>query len=100
VNKTKIKTLVQEETAEDLPFAPPEVRYLSERYIVELPVSDNHFGNPWELRVHVAKILERHLGDEVQLTSMKIKKPHLLSKTKARFKKQEPCARLYVTVKF
>ena len=97
---SKIKIQDQTETAEDLPFAPPEVRYLAERYVVELPVSDSHFGDPWELRVHVAKILERHLGDEVQLTSMKIKKPHLLSKTKAKLKKQEPCARLYVTVKF
>ena len=84
----------------ELPVAPPETRFLSERYIVDLPLATTSFEDPWQLRVHVAKVLERHLGDEVQLTSMKIRHPHLVAKTKARLLKREPCARAYVTIKF
>ena len=89
-----------EETMEDLPFAPPEMHYLAERYIVKIPMQDKHFENAWTLRVYVSKVLEHHLGDEVQLTSMKVRKPHLVAKTKARLLKREPYARAIVTVKF
>ncbi|MGH7156811.1 MAG: hypothetical protein ACREGG_01735 [Candidatus Saccharimonadales bacterium] len=84
----------------ELPVAPPETRFLSERYIVELPIASTSFDDPWQLRVHVAKVLESHLGDEVQLTSMKIRHPHLVAKTKAKLLKREPCARAFVTIKF
>lgn len=84
----------------DMPVVPPEVRFLADRYVVELPLSDPHFASPWDLRVHVAKILENRLGDEVELTSMKVRHPHLIAKTKAKLLKREPCARAYVTIKF
>jgi hypothetical protein len=89
-----------EEKLEDLPFAPPEIRELAERYIVPIPVSDNRIDNRWELRLYAEKQLENQLGDAVQLTSMKVHKPHLISKTKARILKREPHARLVVTIKF
>jgi hypothetical protein len=88
------------EIQQDLPLIPPEVRFLSDRYIVKLPLSDPHFKNPWELRLHVAKILEGHLGDTIELTSLKIRRPHFIAKTKARLLKREPYARAYVTLKF
>lgn len=101
---TKRKAIIAEKlpenTVDDLPVVPPEVHYLSERYIVELPLSSTSFDDLWQLRLHVAKVLERHLGDEIQLTSMKVRHPHLIAKTKARLLKSEPCARAFVTVKF
>lgn len=99
MNKTKNK-IPEEISQEDLPLVPPEVHYLSESYVVKLPLNDERLHKLWELRVYVARILERHLGDEVQLTSLKVKKPHIIAKRKAGLRGQEPCARAYVTIKF
>lgn len=99
--KTK-KTVVDqpEETLEELPFVPPETHELSEIYVVRVPVSQAPWHNRWQLRLYAEKELEQRLGDSVQLTSMKVHKPHLISKTKARILKREPEARLIVTIKF
>jgi hypothetical protein len=100
--KSKLKNIQSEEVVpqEDYPMAPPETHFLADRYVVKVPISDPHFESPWELRLHVAKLLKRHIGDEVELTSMKVKKPHLIAKAKARVLKQVPCARAIVTIKF
>lgn len=102
VSKPKIIEQEIPETLEDLPFAPPEIREISERYIVTIPISDERFSNNdrWQLRLYAEKQLETRLGDTVQLTSMRVHKPHLISKTKARLFKREPHARLLVTIKF
>lgn len=102
---TKKKKLTEEieepeETLEDLPFAPPETKELAERYTVTIPISDERIHDRWQLRIYAEKSLEHRLGDNVQLTSMKVHKPHLVSKTKARLLKREPEARLIVTIKF
>ena len=97
-NKKIQKTVV--EVPEDLPFAPPEMHYLSTRYVVRIPVTDEHLKDRWELRVYAAKLVERKLGDEAQVTAMKIRRPHLISKTKAKLRNQVPQARLLLTVKF
>ena len=89
-----------EETYESLPFAPPDTHYLAERYTVMIPVSDERVNDRWQLRLYAEKQLESRLGDEVQLTSLKVHKPHVLSKTKAKILKRQPEARLIVTVKF
>jgi hypothetical protein len=95
------KSLEQpEEKLEDLPFAPPETKELAERYVVLIPISDDRIHDRWELRLYAEKQLETRLGDSVQLTSMKVHKPHLVSKTKARILKRQPEARLIVTIKF
>ena len=88
------------EVPEDLPFAPPEMHYLSTRYIVRIPVTDEHLKDRWDLRVYAAKLVERKLGDEAQVTAMKVRRPHLISKTKARLRNEVPQARLLLTVKF
>jgi hypothetical protein len=99
--KTKKRTVEQEyEETESLPVVIPELRYLTAKYIVRVPAGDRHFQSRWELRKYAEQLVEAKLGDEVQLTSMKVRKPHLLAKTKARLLKQEPSARLLVTVKF
>jgi hypothetical protein len=88
------------ETLEELPFVPPEIDELSEHYIVRVPLSRAPWHDRWQLRLYAEKALEERLGDSVQLTSLKVHKPHLLSKTKARILKREPEARLIVTIKF
>jgi hypothetical protein len=100
---TKIKKTITDqeyEETESLPVVTPELHYLSAKYIVRVPLSDNHLKNRWELRKYAEKLIESKLGDEVQLTNMKVKRPHLLAKSKARILKREPSARLLVTVKF
>jgi hypothetical protein len=94
------KDEAEELNFETLPVVPPEVHFLADRYVVKLPLSDPHLASPWDLRVHVAKILTRQLGDEIEMDSLKVKKPHLIAKSVARLRKQEPCARAYVTIKF
>ena len=98
----KSKTIIEEpqETLEELPFAPPEVRELAERYTVRVPLSDVNLDDRWHLRLYAEKVLERRLGDAVQLTSLRVRKPRLVAKTKARIFKREPQARLLVTIKF
>lgn len=100
VKKPKIIEEEVPETLEDLPFAPPEIKELSERYIVRVPISQAPWHDRWQLRLYAEKELESRLGDTVQLTSLKVHKPHLISKTKARLFKREPEARLIVTIKF
>ena len=100
IKKPKIIKEEIPETLEDLPFAPPEIRELAERYVVRVPVSQAPWHDRWQLRLYAEKELENRLGDSVQLTSMRVHKPHLLSKTKARLLKREPEARLIVTIKF
>lgn len=98
MTKTKIKT--DNNFINELDVIPPETRYLSERYVLKVPVSDRHFQSPWHLRLYALELLEKEIGDEVQLTSMKVKKPRAVAKSAARLRGREPHARLYVTIKF
>jgi hypothetical protein len=98
--KNKKDTKIVEDVPEDLPFAPPEMHYLAERYIVRIPLDDEHFADRWQLRVYAERVLEQQLGDTVQLTSLRVKKPHVIAKSKAKLLKRPPMARLVVTVKF
>ena len=97
----KTKT-VNDDTWDDNQFnlVPPETHYLSTRYMVRIPVNDKHMRDRWELRKHAASLVERSLGDEVQITSFKVKKPHMVRKSIARMRGQVPYARAYVTIKF
>lgn len=93
-------TTEDQEDFRQMPVVIPDQHYLSDRYIVEIPADDERLKNKWELRKYAAKQVEKKLGDEVQLTSMKIRKPHIIAKSKAKLLKRQPTARLFVTVKF
>lgn len=98
--KTKRIEIENTENGEVFDLIPPETHYLSTRYIVQIPLDDKHLRDRWELRKHAARLVERSLGDEVQVTSLKVRRPHLIRKTTARLRHQTPCAKAYVTVKF
>jgi hypothetical protein len=83
-----------------MPVVIPDQHYLAEQYLVKIPASDKRLKNKWELRKYAAKLVEQKIGDEIQLTAMKVKQPHILSKLKAHLFSREPQVRLYVTVKF
>ena len=105
MTKTKTKktnaVLPEEELQpEEYPMVPPEVHFLSDKYVVKLPVSQLPSGSAWDLRLHIAGVLEQRLGDHVEVKSLKLKKPHLIAKSKARLLKREPVVRAYVTVEF
>lgn len=85
---------------DQLPFEPPETRYISANYVLKIPTTDPHFESPWKLRVYASKLVNRQVGDEVQLTSMKVKKPTLTNRGLSKLLKRTPNARLYVTTKF
>ena len=55
VKKTKIIEEEIPETLENLPFAPPEIRELSERYVVRVPVSQAPWHDRWQLRLYAEK---------------------------------------------
>jgi hypothetical protein len=79
---------------------PPETHYLSSHYTVTLPADDKHFKSPWELRKFAARLVESKLGDEAQITSLKVKKPGLLERLTSRLRHRTPNAHLHVTIKF
>ena len=83
-----------------LSFLPPEPRYIAENEVFEIPLSDWHLKKPWELRLYATELVAKRMGDEAQVTSLKVKKPHLMRKTAAKLKGTEPQARLLVTIKF
>lgn len=92
---------VQDEIGEDdFSVIPPEPDYIAERYVLKLPVDDRHFASRWDLRLHAEKLLERQLGDKVQLTSLKVKKPSLANRGVSKALKRTPEARLFITIKF
>ena len=98
--RTKLKAPVEEEIQEDMPFIPPDTHYLSTKYMVKIPLSDAHLKNKWQLRLYASKLVEQQLRDTVQITSLKIRKPHFIRKSMAKIRGREPCARAYVTIKF
>jgi hypothetical protein len=89
-----------EEIEDNLSLVAPEVEFISTRYVVKLPYNDEHFNDHWKLRLYVANLVERRLGDDVQLTSLKIRRPSLSSRSLARLHGRVPEAKLYVTLKF
>lgn len=101
--KTKSKSKVIQEAepqSEEYPMIPPEVHFLSDKYLVKLPLSQVPQDSAWDLRLHIAGVLEQRLGDHVEVKSLKVKKPRLIAKSKARLLKREPVLRAYVTVEF
>jgi hypothetical protein len=89
-----------DEIEDNLTLVAPEVDFISSRYVVKLPYNDPHFQDRWKLRLYVAKLLERKLGDDVQLTSLKVHKPSLTNRSLSKILGHAPEARLYVTLKF
>lgn len=85
---------------EKLPFEPPEPEYVAEQYIIKIPVTDKHFKSPWELRKYAAKLIEKELGDNIQLTDLKVKKPGPISRIIAKILRRTPQAKLHATIKF
>jgi len=85
---------------EELPFQPPEPKYVTEKHVVKIFASDEHLNNPWELRKYAETLLESRLGDNVQLTSIKVKKPNFLTKRLFLLLHRELMVKLKVTIKF
>ncbi len=83
-----------------LPFEPPEAEYVVEKYVLRVPADDKHLKDKWELRKYSAKLLEREIKDYAQITSIKVKKPKLISRKVAKLLGKEPQAKLFLTVKF
>ncbi|MBA3757909.1 hypothetical protein H0X09_03560 [Candidatus Saccharibacteria bacterium] len=96
---TKIKK-TPEEAEEKLAMQPPETEYVSESYVINLPATNEHLGDPWSLRKYASEVMNREIGDEVQLTSLRIKRPGLTSRGTAKLFSRTPRVRLYVTTKF
>jgi hypothetical protein len=88
------------EANDKLAFEPPEPGYISEKEVFEIPLTDPRLQKPWELRLYATELVRKRLGDEAQVTSLKVKKPGVLSKARARLSGQEPLAHLCVTIKF
>jgi len=90
----------QTDTEDKLAFEPPEPGYIAERQIFLIPMDESRLRTPWGLRLYAEELVRERLGDDAQITSVKLKGPKLLSKAKAKISHQEPPARLCVTIKF
>jgi hypothetical protein len=90
----------QDKTNDNLSIVPPETSYIVEKRVLWIPANDPHLNDRWQLRLYAEKLLEKELGDEVQLTSLKVKKPGIMRRAKSKLKKQESQVRLIATVKF
>jgi hypothetical protein len=89
-----------DEAEDKLALEPPEPQYISSDYLLRIPLSDPHLDDPWKLRLYAAKLLKKKIGDDAQITDLKVKKPHFTSRLWARLLRRVPEAKLYVTVKF
>jgi hypothetical protein len=86
---------------DELPFQPPEIKYIASRHVVKIPVDDPHFsGSPWELRLFATERVEQEIGDDVQVTSIEVKQPSPMTKRMVRIFGRIPNAKVYATVKF
>jgi hypothetical protein len=94
------KPQIDEPDNDQLPFQPPEIKYISSVHVIKVPVTDEHLGHPWQLRLYAAELLAREIGDEAQMTGLKVKGPNLFNKTFAKLLRRVPNARLYATIKF
>jgi hypothetical protein len=94
------KKIIYDEALEQAPMQPPEPEYLSAKFKVNIPVNDPHFDDKWDLRKYAAKLVENKVGDEVQVTDMRVKMPGAVKKFIARLLGRTPEAKLYLTVKF
>lgn len=97
----RTKNLYSEDTEVDkLAFEPPEPQYISEQEVFDVALADTRLRKPWELRLYAAELVRQRLGDEAQVTSLKVKNPGVLAKSRAKLSGRPPTARLYVTIKF
>lgn len=90
----------QKVESEKLAFEPPEPQYITEREKFMIDLSDTRLKNPWGLRLYASELVRQKIGDDAQITSVKVKKPGLFRKTLIKLKGQKPYALLYVTIKF
>lgn len=91
---------MKEQKNEKFGLVPPEIDYISSKFRIKLPIDDTHFSDPWKLRIYAAKLLQKEIGDEVQLTTMKVKRPLFIHRLGSRLFGRVPNARLYITIKF
>ena len=90
----------QTDIEEKLAFEPPEPGYIAEKQVFLISMNESRMRTPWGLRLYAEELVRERLGDDAQITSVKVKKPKLMSKAKAKLSHQEPPARLCVTIKF
>jgi len=90
----------QTDEEDKLAFEPPEPGYIAEKQVFLIPMSESRLRTPWGLRLYAEELIKERLGDDAQITSVKLKSPKLISKAKAKISRQEPPARLCVTIKF
>ena len=83
-----------------LAFEPPEPQYISSLYTLEIPYNDPHLDDPWKLRIYATKMLDKKIGDETQITDLKVRKPGILKRLIAKILRRTPNTKLFLTVKF
>jgi hypothetical protein len=75
-------------------------QYLFSTHEILVDNSLKSLNTPEGLKAYAAKTLKRIMGDEVTVSSVKLKRPGLISKLASKKKGKNPQARLYVITKF
>jgi hypothetical protein len=91
----KTKTL-----EEHLEMAPPVAECISAHYLIKVPATDEHLKAGDKLNAYALRVLEKKLGDDLELKSLKVKQPGISAKTMAKLRGKLPDAKIYVTVDF
>lgn len=98
-SRTKIKSET-EKVDEKFDIEPPEIEYIAAKYVISVPVDKVNLKDKWNLRLYASKVLKQKIGDEVQLTSMKVRRQPWLSRNMGRLVGRSPRVDLLVTTKF
>ena len=85
---------------EELDIAPPVPECISAHYLIKVPASDRHLKSDESINSYATKLLEKKLGDKIELKSLRVSKPGLTNRATSKLFRKTPNAKLYATVEF
>jgi hypothetical protein len=85
----------------DQEFIPESVnQFIFSTHKILVDSSLKSLQNPETAKRYAKRIINRVVGDEAEVSSIKVKMPSIISKSLAKLSKKTPQARLYVVTKF
>ena len=84
----------------DIPMTEGENQFIYESYVVTVPADNSFLDDPKKLTTYAKKTVKRHLGDEAEVSKVKLKKPGLVKKGFDRILRRQVMASFIVVTKF
>ncbi len=83
-----------------IPLEEMDGQFIYESYTVAVPLKDSFLDDPTEVKKYAKKTIKKHLGDEVDVSKVKVKKPGMFKKSMSKLVGRQPMAHLLVVTKF